>query len=487
MPDDRPPRDGFSGTAADSSPRILPHNVEAEHALLGALLVASDLTPKVVRILDEEDFFDPVHGRVFGMIAKMHAKRVAADALTVWQQMRDDEGLQELGGGKYLDGLAKGTVSLRAVTDYAMTVRELAMRRAIITAAENMRADAEQFDVDRDPDTIVTDAEVALRELMTRMTATTRPAAVSFQAAASDALRHALDATKGKSSILSPWPALNTLTGGFIEGGLYVIGGRPGMGKSAVSCEIARFLMGSGMHVVMHTLEMPPSHIVLRIAAAYAHENRLGTVAYRRFLQGMASEEEVRRWAQGINPLVENWRGSIIDTHIRGLDRSCAEIRAQVGAARRRGERVGAVIIDYLGLLSVANPRANNIERVTEITRTLKGLAGELNVPLIALSQLSRAVENREDKRPVLSDLRESGSVEQDADAVVFAYREEEYLRKAEPSQEDTKWAEWRAALDRCEGCMDLIVAKQRHGPQGTAELRCDLSVNAIWDAGSHA
>ncbi|MEO1721345.1 MAG: DnaB-like helicase C-terminal domain-containing protein [Pseudomonadota bacterium] len=459
-----------------------PHNLEAEHALLGSLLVANDQLQRVERILEPEHFYDPVHGRIYDVTAKLIRKKALASPATVKSFMAQDEGLTHLGGGDYLKQLAANVVSLRAVEDYAKTIKELAIRRDLIEAANEIVADASKFDPDRSLDEIAEQAETAVQRVMGSLTATSRPSVVSFYDAAASAVRRAVEAMEKGPGTPTGWPSLNRLMGGLMDGDLTVIAGRPGMGKSAVAISLARHVMTTGRHVIYATLEMPPDDVVLRVASEQMARFHRRTVPFRRLRIGEASHDDLKFMANVISEDFAEAPMAFCDMHVRKIGRLEAEVRRQVTKARKAGGEVGAVIMDYIGLIEPENPRATRYETITKTTAALKALAGELKVPVVALSQLSRQVESREDKRPMLSDLRESGSVEQDADNVIFVYREDYYLRRSEPPQNDPKWMDWQASLADCDGLLELIVSKQRNGSEGSVKLRYEPSTNSIWD-----
>ncbi|MEL6575040.1 MAG: DnaB-like helicase C-terminal domain-containing protein, partial [Pseudomonadota bacterium] len=407
-----------------------------------------------------------------------------AAPVTVKSFMAEDEGLTALGGAEYLAQLANGVVSLRAAADYAATIRELALRRQTIDVGNALIEDARTYDPDRSPEMIVEDGADRLTEVLGQLTATSRPPTVSLTAAATSAVRHIGAAMKGGPRAKTAWPALNEVIGGLMDGSLTVIAGRPSMGKSALAVSLARHLAASGQRSIYATLEMTPEEVTLRMLSEHLYLNRRQQIAFRRMLQGAVGPEEFHSLIEALRDDVGDDPVQFVDQHVRKLPRLLTEITKAVGSARRRGESIGAVFVDYIGLLQSANPRASRYELITETTASLKALAGELRCPVVALSQLSRQVEAREDKRPLLSDLRESGSVEQDADNVLFVYREQYYLERTEPPEDSPQWAEWQAAFERCQGLMSINIAKQRNGPVGSVDLRYEPGFNAIWDAG---
>lgn len=252
------------------------------------------------------------------------------------------------------------------------------------------------------------------------------------------------------------------------------------MGKTAVAQSIAQRIARRGRAVIFASLEMQSEDLVIRMASE-ALRDRGQEVPYQAIRAGRLTDDEAEAILIASSE-IEKLPIHIIESHVRRLTHLQAEIRRLVRKVTTKGQEIGAVIIDYLGLIDAGTGFGNDNSRISYVSQQLKAVAGENKVPLIVLSQLNRAVEQREDKRPQLSDLRDSGSLEQDADAVIFAYREEYYHERAEPTPDADKWPEWKAHMERIQGRLDLIVAKQRMGPIGAVKLRCDLKTNSIWD-----
>ena len=269
------------------------------------------------------------------------------------------------------------------------------------------------------------------------------------------------------------------MIGGLYPGDLLYIAGRPSMGKTALAVSMARRVATRGRTVIFATLEMQPEDLAIRMASEALRE-RGHALSYRDVRQGRIDDCQAETFMRvGLD--LEHLPIEIIESHVRRLPHLQSEVCRLGRRARTRGEEIGCVIIDYLGLVELNV--ANDNSRVSQISAALKGMAGEHKVPVVVLAQLNRQVENRDDKRPRLADLRDSGSIEQDADVVIFCYREEYYRERMEPDPRDIeKHSAWQVKMDSCRGKLDLIVAKQRMGPVSTVKLECDLATNSIWD-----
>ncbi len=273
--------------------------------------------------------------------------------------------------------------------------------------------------------------------------------------------------------------SLDRMIGGLYPGDLMYIAGRPSMGKTALVVSMARRMAVRGRTIIFSSLEMQSADLAIRMASEALRE-RGQKIPYRDVRQGRVDDDQAKTFMR-TSLDIEGLPIEIIESHVRRLPHLQSEIRRLVRRARTKGQEIGAIVIDYLGLIELNVPNDNS--RVSQISAALKGMAGEHKVPVVVLAQLNRQVENRDDKRPRLADLRDSGSIEQDADTVIFCYRQEYYEERAEPDKKAVeKHVAWQITMDRCRGKLDLIVAKQRMGPVGTVKLECDLATNSIWD-----
>ncbi|MCH8038497.1 MAG: AAA family ATPase [Proteobacteria bacterium] len=306
-----------------------------------------------------------------------------------------------------------------------------------------------------------------------------RAPSVSFATAMASAMTRMVEARNHGAGTPTGIASLDRMIGGLYPGDLLYIAGRPSMGKTALAVSMARRIATRGRTVIFCTLEMQSEDMAIRMASEALRE-RGDTITYRDVRQGRVDDDEARLMMEASRD-IEHLPIEIIESHVRRLPHLQSEIRRLVRRARTKGQEIGAIFIDYIGLIELNVPNDNS--RVSQISAALKGLAGELKAPVVVLAQLNRQVENRDDKRPRLADLRDSGSIEQDADVVIFCYREEYYRERMEPDPRDIeKHSAWQVKMDSCRGKLDLIVAKQRMGPVSTVKLECDLATNSIWD-----
>jgi replicative DNA helicase len=481
-----PLRDG--GVGGDlAHVRTPPHNLEAEQALLGAMLASNAAYHRVSEFLLPDHFADPVHGRIYGAVAKLIERGQIANAVTLKNLFDQDEALAEIGGAAYLARLANSVVTIINAADYGKTIYDLHIRRQLIGIGEDVVNDAYSFDLDRDAKLQIESAEKKLFDL-----ATTGRAEGGFQAfntALAAAIVQAEAAFKraGRTTgVSSGFTDLDKLLGGLHPSDLVILAGRPSMGKTALATNIAfnaakayrterqqdgTVTVADGAIVAFYSLEMSAEQLALRILADQSG------VSGDRIRRGDVSHEDFDKFVLASQELAT--LPLFID------DTPALSIAAVRTRARRlmRQQGLGLIVVDYLQLLQGSpdgRGSENRVQEISEITRGLKALAKELNVPVIALSQLSRAVEQREDKRPQLADLRESGSIEQDADVVMFVFREEYYLSRSEPmhrseeSQEkfNERYDRWQERFSQVHGTGEVIIAKQRHGPIGKVTLR---------------
>ncbi len=475
--------------------RALPANVEAEAAFLGACLIDNRVTEDLPVRLTPDHFFEPVHARLFAQVMALIDKNQLASPVTLRPFFEADEALASLGGSAYLAQLTSNAVGLIGARDFARQIYELAMLRALVAVGRDMVDAALDTSETIDPMAQIEAAEGALYRVSGGDS--DLGSVKSFGMAAKAAVAQAERALNNKghlSGITTGLDKLNAKIGGMHNSDLMILAGRPGMGKTSLATNIAfaaarRYRQDAdagvdpaknlGAKVAFFSLEMSADQLATRILAEQSQVSsqnlRMGKIDKADFAELVKVSGEL----QTLPLFIDDTAGLTI-----------AALRTRARRLQRR-HGIGLIIVDYLQLLQGSgNSRDNRVQEISEISRGLKTLAKELNVPVLALSQLSRAVEQREDKRPQLSDLRESGSIEQDADMVFFVYREDYYLKATEPQQpvngDDPKIYDkhgaWLKQYERAEGLAELIVAKQRHGATGKVRMRFDEATTRFTD-----
>jgi len=467
-----------------------PVNVPAEQALLGILLMHNTSFERVSEFLLADHFAEAVHGRIYATIQKMLERGNVATPITLKALFDNDEGLKPYGGSAYLADLADAVLSTANAGDYGQTIYDCFLRRQLIGLGEGIIQRSITPSLEEDAKTQVEIAEKHLYELITNGKLDT--SFQTFTPALTKAISLAEAAYRrdgGISGIASGFTDLDRMLGGLQNSDLLILAGRPSMGKTSLATNIA-------FHVARHCKRQnrnePRSPIVDGAVVGFFSLEMSAEQLAARILseQSMVPSEKIRR---GDLTQVEFDRLVQASQELSGLPLYIDDTPAlSVSGLRTRARRLkrqfdlGLIIVDYLQLMR-ANVQGNNdnrVQEISEITRGLKALAKELNVPVIALSQLSRAVEQREDKRPQLSDLRESGSIEQDADIVMFVFREEYYKEREEPvhRQDETeqkfneRYERWHQYLAEIANIAEVIIAKQRHGPIGKIRLQFDGS-----------
>lgn len=469
-----------------SSYRQPPHNLEAEQALLGAILVNNVAAQKVQEFLKAEHFYQPVHGRIFEAVLKLMDKNQIADPVKLKPFFEADEDLSDIGGAKYLVRLAASAATIINAEDYGRTIHSLAIRRYLISIGQNIVLDAYDAPIDEEAEEQIAEAEKLLFDLAEQ--GQSQGGAVAFSQAlkvAVESIESAFKDPDSLSGVTTGLKGLNEKIGGLHKSDLMILAGRPAMGKTALATNIAfnaaqRFVddisdgisadKSKGSAVGFFSLEMSADQLAARILSdrANLHYDGPGKIESHAMRQGKLTDIQFEAIARAAMEM-EDLPLFIDDTPALSI----AALRTRARRLKRQ-HNLGLVVVDYLQLLRGSGRGAaeNRVQEVSEITRGLKSLAKELNVPVLALSQLSRMVEQRENKRPMLSDLRESGSIEQDADMVMFVFREEYYLEKDMPGESEMeKMTEWQQKMDSVMGKVELIIGKQRHGPVGTVPL----------------
>ncbi len=477
--------------APDATPqpfRSAPHNIEAEQSVLGAILVNNDAFYRVSDFLEPKHFYEPIHQTIYETSSSLIRMGKIATPVTLKTFLPADTDLGGMTVGQYLARLAAEATTIINTQDYGRTIYDLSLRRDLIGIGEDMVNVAYDAPVDFLPRAQIEDAERRLYEL-----AETGRYDGGFQRFA-QALTVAVDmAAKafqrdGKlSGIATGLRDLDTKMGGLQPSDLIIVAGRPGMGKTALATNIAFNIARAhradlqadgtmktvnGGIVGFFSCEMSAEQLATRIIA---ERTGISSSSIRRGGISEADFEKIRDYSIELQSL------PFYVDETGGLSISQLTARAR---RLKRQKGLDLIVIDYIQLLSGSGKRGNDnrVQEVTEITTSLKALAKELNVPVVALSQLSRQVESRDDKRPQLSDLRESGSIEQDADVVLFVYREEYYLANKEPRAGTPEYEKWQLDMSLVHGKAEVIIGKQRHGPTGTVDLQFDGSVTRFSD-----
>ncbi|MEM1360350.1 MAG: replicative DNA helicase [Pseudomonadota bacterium] len=469
---------GMTGAAADpkAAAPTLPHNIEAEQQLLGALLTNDQIYDRVSQIIKPEHFYDPLHQRIYDVAAARIAKNALVTPVTLASFLEEDDGLKQVGGPAYLVRLAGAALSSHAAKDYAKLIHDLAVRRELMGLGRDIADKAAQVAVDSDPEDQIVEAEQRLYQLGEKGQSNT--GFQSFLRAVTDAVNVANAAYRRDGGLAGMSTGLDDLDrklGGLHRSDLLILAGRPSMGKTSLATNIAfniakAYQKGTlpdgqegavnGGVVGFFSLEMSAEQLAARVLSEAAE------VPSERIRKGDMNEVEFRRFVEAAAQL---------EACPLYIDDTAALPISQLAARARRLKRTSgldALFVDYLQLVRPASAKDSRVNEVSEITQGLKAIAKELDIPVVALSQLSRQVEAREDKRPQLSDLRESGSIEQDADVVMFVFREEYYKEREKPSDDNLDaMAKWQESMERLHGKAELIIGKQRHGPIGTVDL----------------
>lgn len=449
----------------------IPHDIEAEQALLGAIMLDNGVFGDVSRIIDAAKFYDPVHARIFEAASDLIANGSSAAAHTIKARLANDGGLQELGGPRYLAGLMNTTISVRAAPEYAEIVREMAQRREIVRIGQDMaHAAAERYD--EDTDAVVERAEGEL--IATRSIGLRERRLISFSQAMAGATERINEAYQrdGVPEIATGLERLDDIIHGLHRGHLMFLGARTSMGKTAVALNMAAAIAERGERVVFVSLEMPRTELAARLAARHlAMRGRV--VPYSKLNAGDVSEDDMRRFLQAAIEM-KDLPISVADEGCTQLD----QVRALCRDAIRAGP-VSAVFVDYFQLVRVPGMEGNRVAEVSHVARSLKNMARELNVPIIALAQVDRRVEQRENRIPMLSDIRWAGEAEESADAVIFVHRPAYYYEKdAKDETDEARKSELLAMADRHRNVVALHVAKNRAGPLGECLIWGDMATN---------
>ena len=468
--------------------RTPPQNLEAEMGLLGAVLANNTAYERVSEFLRPEHFSDPVHQRIYEACGVLIDRNQIANPVTLKSYFDQDGALGEIGGAQYLVQLAASMVTVINAVDYGRAIYDAALRRQLIDIGEDLVNEAYHFDLDTDAEAQIAVAEERLYALAENGNADGN--LTSLGDATKLAIETAEKAYQSDSHITGVTTGLRDLDGmlgGLHPSDLVILAARPSMGKTALATNIAFNAAyeqmnkpDSGAAVLFFSLEMSAEQLANRVLAEQSH------VASDAIRRGEVSPDDFPRFV-AVAQALSRMKFFIDDTP--GI--TVAQLRARARRLKRTSG-IGLIVVDYLQLMqgSAGSRSESRVLEISEITRGLKGIAKELAVPVIALSQLSRQVENREDKRPQLADLRESGSIEQDADVVMFIFRQEYYESRREPMDGDENYAEKKAAydekMDKIRNLAEIIIGKQRHGPIGTVRTLFDSEHTQFRDLEYH-
>tara|TARA_B100000287_G_scaffold334666_1_gene320014 strand:+ start:1885 stop:3297 length:1413 start_codon:yes stop_codon:yes gene_type:complete len=441
-----------------------PNNIEAEQAVLGSILVSNDIFDEVSPHINSKNFYDPMHQKIYIAIEKLIFGGMLANPITLKNYFENEK--DELNIPEYLIKITKFSSSSRQAIEYSKLIYDLFVKRELIKISENLSFSAKSNDLDKDSKNIIEETEKTLFDLAEK--GNFNSSLVKFDEAMKQTIEMASNAFKNEEGIVGVPTGLTELDsrlGGLHKSDLIIIAGRPSMGKTALATNIA-FNAAKKIQddqkkscVAFFSLEMSSEQLSTRIIA---EQSRIKSNDIRR---GKISEEQFDKFIETSKNISE------LPLYID--ETPAISIAALSNRARRIKRLFGLdiIVIDYIQLMRANSAREGRVQEISEITQGLKALAKELSVPVLALSQLSRAVEQRDDKKPLLSDLRESGSIEQDADVVMFVYREAYYLRGKEPRPATVEHAEWQAKMNEVAHLAELLIHKQRHGPTGNIML----------------
>ena len=452
----------------ENSQKQLPSNIEAEQAVIASILVSNDIYDEISPILNPQKFFDPIHVKLYETIEKLISKGLLANPITLKNHFENNEGLKELGGQEYLIKITKFSTSVKQTIDYANIVQEMHVRRELIKISQSVLDEAStNADVSTSGVEIIQNAEKSLFDLAER--GHFNQSFIKFESALKQTIEMAKSAYQNDEGIVGVPTGLTDLDarlGGMHKQDLIIIAGRPSMGKTALATNIA-FHAAKNIEkketkstVAFFSLEMSSEQLSTRILS---EQSKIRSNDIRR---GKVSEKEFEQFIETSKNIFE------LPLYI---DETPAVTIATISNRSRRIKRLFGlelIVIDYIQLMkSSRKMEFNRVQEISEITQGLKALAKELNVPVLALSQLSRQVEHRDDKKPQLADLRESGSIEQDADVVMFIFREAYYLERKEPTLGSIEHAEWQQKMNEISSLADIMISKQRHGPTGNVKV----------------
>ena len=453
----------------------LPNNIEAEQSVLGSILLSNEIFDEVNTIISNKNFYDPMHQKIFAAIEKLIFKGMLANPITLKNYFENEK--DEINVPDYLVKVTKFSTSLRQAIEYSKIIYDMFVRRELIKISESTIESAKLNDLNINGQNIIESSEKFLFDLAEK--GSFNSSLIKFDDAMKMTIEMASNAYKNEEGIVGVPTGLRDLDdrlGGLHRSDLVIIAGRPSMGKTALATNIAFNAAqklqegGKKSSVAFFSLEMSSEQLSTRILA---EQSRIKSNDIRR---GKISEEQFDKFIETSKNIAE--LPLFID------ETPAISIAALSNRARRikRIHNLDLIVIDYIQLMRAVNNKDGRVQEISEITQGLKALAKELSVPVLALSQLSRAVEQRDDKKPQLSDLRESGSIEQDADVVMFVYREAYYLERKQPRPATVEHAEWQAKMNEVSNLAEIIIGKQRHGPTGNIMLEFEAMFTKFKD-----
>ena len=453
----------------------LPNNIEAEQSVIGSILVTNEIFDEVNTIIKSGNFFDPMHQKIFNAIESLIYKGMLANPITLknyFENEKDDLNIPE-----YLVKITKFSTSERQAIEYSKIIYDMFVRRELIKISENTIDSAKQKNIDVTGKNIIENSEKLLFDLAEKGSFSS--SLIKFDEAMKFTIEMATNAYKNEEGIVGVPTGLKDLDdrlGGLHKSDLLIIAGRPSMGKTALATNIAfnasKKIQDDNRQscVAFFSLEMSSEQLSTRILA---EQSRIKSNDIRR---GRISEDQFDKFLETSKNIAE------LPLYI---DETPAISIAALSNRARRIKRIHGldlVVVDYIQLMRATNTKDGRVQEISEITQGLKAIAKELSVHVVALSQLSRAVAQRDDKKPQLSDLRESGSIEQDADVVMFVYREAYYLERKEPRPATVEHAEWQAKMNEVSSLAEIIIGKQRHGPTGNIMLEFEAMFTKFKD-----
>ncbi len=453
----------------------LPNNIEAEQSVIGSILLSNEIFDEINMIINSKNFYDPMHQKIFSAIEKLIFSGMLANPITLKNHFENEK--DEINIPEYLVKITKFSSSSRQTIEYSKLIYDLYVKRELIKISENIIDESKLNDLDNDGQKIIENFEKSLFDLAEKGSFSS--SLVKFDEAMKMTIEMASNAYKNDAGIVGVPTGLTDLDdrlGGLHKSDLLIIAGRPSMGKTALATNIAYNAAkkiqddNKKSTVAFFSLEMSSEQLSTRILA---EQSRIKSNDIRR---GKISEDQFDKFIETSKDIAE------LPLYI---DETPAITIAALSNRARRIKRLyglDLVVVDYIQLMRASNFKDGRVQEISEITQGLKALAKELSVPVLALSQLSRAVEQRDDKKPQLSDLRESGSIEQDADVVMFVYRESYYIERKEPRPATVEHAEWQAKMNEVSNLAEIIIGKQRHGPTGNIMLEFEAMFTKFKD-----
>ena len=453
----------------------LPNNIESEQSVIGSILLNNEIFDEINLLINSKNFYDPMHQKIYIAIEKLIYGGMLANPITLKNYFENEK--DELNVPNYLVKITKFSTSSRQAIEYSKLIYDLYVKRELIKISENIIDTAKLNDLDNDGKSIIENFEKSLFDLAEKGSFSS--SLVKFDEAMKMTIEMASSAYKNEEGIVGVPTGLTDLDyrlGGLHKSDLLIIAGRPSMGKTALATNIAfnaaKKIQNDGRKstIAFFSLEMSSEQLSTRILA---EQSRIKSNDIR---TGKISEEQFDKFIETSK--------NISELPLYVDETPAISIAALSNRARRIKRLYGLdmVVVDYIQLMKASNFREGRVQEISEITQGLKALAKELSVPVLALSQLSRAVEHRDDKKPQLSDLRESGSIEQDADVVMFVYREAYYLQGKEPRPATVEHAEWQAKMNDISHLAEIIIGKQRHGPTGNVMLEFEAMFTKFKD-----